>query len=120
MACTCLGMAELPKELREAVRQIVAHLAPEERARLSADLAVAEVEPGNDVGSLFEFRLPGYLALNRNGQMPLPVEGKVRDADGEMLDVVVYVDPNGHLFELELLRWSDGYVQGPDWRTFTI
>jgi hypothetical protein len=113
-------MAQLPNELSEAVRQIVAHLEPEERARLSADLDVAEVECGNDVGSIFEFRLPGYRALHRSGQMPLPVEGRVRDADGEMLDVVLYVDPNGHLFELELLRWAEGNVIGPDWRTFTV
>ncbi len=113
-------MAELPKELREAVRQMVAHLAPEQRARLSADLDVADVELGNDVGSIFEFRLPCYRALHRSGQMPLPVEGKVRDADGEMLDVVLYIDPNGHLFELELLRWAEGYVIGPDWGTFIV
>jgi hypothetical protein len=48
------------------------------------------------------------------------VEGVVKEADGEPLVVVLYSDANGHLYELELIRWAEGYVQGPDWGTFTI
>jgi hypothetical protein len=33
---------------------------------------------------------------------------------------VLHVDPNGRLYELELLRWADGDVIGPDWRTFAV
>jgi hypothetical protein len=115
-----IGMAELPDEMRDAVRQLIAHAQPGRRARLLADLDMAEVEAGNAVGSIFQFRLPGYRAHPRSGQRPLLVEGKVQDADGEILDVVLHVDPNGRLYELELLRWADGDVIGPDWRTFAV
>lgn len=119
-ACTFSAMTELPGELRDVVRQIVARLEPGERTRLLQDLDIATVERGNPAGSILEFRLPGYRALPRSGQRPLLVEARVRDADGEMLDVVLFVDPNGHLYELELIRWADGDVIGPDWRTFAI
>ena len=107
-------------EMQTAIRQLIAKQPQEAQAQLAADFEIAEMESINPFGSILSFRRPGYTSNPRSGQMPLPVEGVVEDADGALLDVVLYVDPNGGLYELELLRWADGYVKRPNWSTFTV
>jgi hypothetical protein len=50
----------------------------------------------------------------------LTPEGKVRDLDGELLDVVLFEDGDGRLFEFELVRYAEGLVLGPDWGALEV
>lgn len=82
------------------------------------DLDTAGVEALNKDRSILRFHLPDYE--RDEGQMPLCPEGSVLDADGEPLEVVVYIDRNSRLMEFELIRYAAGDVIGPDWTTLAV
>ena len=44
----------------------------------------------------------------------------MRDIDGADISVTVYADENDRLLELELVKWAEGPVENPDWRTFKL
>jgi hypothetical protein len=111
-------LAGLTDGERWAVETICAHLADDQRRRHLAELLVAEVELVNEDRSILGFKVPGQAAVP--GQQPIWPEAKVEDADGELLDVVLYQDANGCLLELELVRYADGPVQGPNWSTLNV
>jgi hypothetical protein len=110
--------AALIQDERHAIEKIAAVLRGELRAQLLNDLANAEVAFALPDRSLVEFRLPNAEPASA-GQSPYPVEGRVTDLDGEQLEVVVY-RRNGRLSELELIRYHETPVLGPQWRTFEI
>jgi len=43
------------------------------------------------------------------------VQGELRDKDGARLSFDLFADENGHLLELELVRWGEGDLIEPDW-----
>jgi hypothetical protein len=47
----------------------------------------------------------------------VPIDALVLDADGAKLSVVLAEDENGRLYELQLIRYAQGAVLGPDWTT---
>lgn len=111
-------MDRLTEHERAAVLALITHQPVERRERLISDLAVAEVKALNSDRSILRFHLPDYGRAE--GQNPLCPEGAVIDRDGAVLEVVVYTDRNHRLFELELIRYAEGDVIGPDWATFAV
>lgn len=113
-------MSQLNDHERRAIDLILGRLPTGVREKILLDLEGAVVEVINRDRSILRFHIPGYGGAKSVGQQPLGVEGKVRDQDGELLDVVIYQDANDRLFEFELVRYALGEVIGPDWPTFTI
>ena len=104
---------------RNAVLAILERLEPTQRDRLLADFKSARIEALNAGGTILRFHLPNHVP-ERPGKMPLRVEGRVLDVDGEAIDVVLYDDANGRLFEFELIRHAKGEVIDANWDTFEI
>ncbi len=104
---------------REAVRRIVLALPESRQPSLLRDLAQAELEDRNGIGSILGFRFRGYEVLHPCAQL-LPVEGTVEDADGAALQVMLWLDANDRLYELELVRYDPGNLKGPSWSTFQL
>lgn len=91
------------------------------RCSILKDIATSIARPLRPDRSIIEFDISGYIRPeSRLGQKPLPVEGEVYDSDGQKLTVVVYSDSNGRLFEMEIIRYAEGNVLDPDWRTFQL
>jgi hypothetical protein len=103
----------------KAINRIIARLEPSQRERMVADLAVAEVEVLVLDRSMLRFHLPGHIP-SKPGQAPLTPEAKVRDLDSELLEVVLFEDIDGRLFEFELVRYAEGLVLGPDWSALEV
>ncbi|WP_105510575.1 DUF6984 family protein [Paraburkholderia sp. BL21I4N1] len=102
------------------IRQIASRLEPADGERLLSDLACARAESQLEDGSLVHFYLDGYVRPAHVGQHTFPFEGRLTDADGAAVCVLLFADPGNRLLELEFLRWADGYLQGPDWATLQI
>jgi hypothetical protein len=71
-------------------------------------------------GSTVRFEIAGYTRPPYHGQRLLPVQGMVLDADGETVSVLLHEDENGRIYELELVRYANGNVLGPDWATLKL
>jgi len=90
-----------------------------QRAQMLADLATASVEPLNDDGSILRFHLRDYTRLPGIGRR-VAVDGTARDRDGAYLNVILFTDENDRLYELEVVRFDEGNVVGPDMETLKI
>ncbi|PHY13572.1 hypothetical protein CSW58_04815 [Caulobacter sp. B11] len=112
-------MTELTEHELKAINRIIVRLEPAQRERMLADLAVAEVEVLVPDRSMLRFHLPGHIP-SAPGQAPLTPEAKVRDLDNELLEVVLFEDADGRLFEFELVRYAQALVLGPDWSTLEV
>ena len=42
------------------------------------------------------------------------------DSDGEELSVLLHADENGHLLEVEFIRWDSGGLLGPRCETLAL
>ncbi|WP_408495205.1 DUF6984 family protein [Paraburkholderia sediminicola] len=113
-------LRELTDGERAFVRGIASRLDAKEREELLSDLERARAEPTLDDGSLILFHIEGYQRPPHIGQHTFPFEGRVLDADGAEVCVLLFADPGNRLLELEFLRWGDGGLQGPDWTTLQI
>lgn len=112
------ALSGLTNAERAAMEVICEHLADDQRRQVLAQLRSFDVEVVNEDRSLLRFTGAGQSLAP--GQQPIWPEGKVQDADGELLDVVLYQDANGHLLAFELVRYAQGPVQGPDWTTLKV
>lgn len=113
-------LRELTDGERAFIRSIAFRLDDKERGELLSDLERARAEPTLDDGSLILFHIEGYQRPHHVGQHTFPFEGRVLDADGADVCVLLFADPGNRLLELEFLRWADGGLQGPDWATLQI
>lgn len=96
----------------------VAHrLDDEARVKLLGDLAIAKAEVTLPDGSMIRFHLAGYQRAPYTGQHLYPFEGRLEDADGSQICLLLFADPADRLFELEYVRWWGGDLQNPDWST---
>lgn len=111
---------ELTDSEKSFIRDVAARLAPTNAARLLDDLTSARAESMLDDGSLVLFHIHGHERPNERGQHTYPYEGTLRDADGAVVDVLLFADPSDRLFQLEFLRWGDGPLLKPDWTTLKI
>ena len=113
-------LRELTENERTFIRLIASRLASEESDKLLSDLASAHAEPELEDGSLILFHIDGYERSHRIGQHTFPFEGRLADADGEPVSVLLFADPANRLLQLEFIRWADGQLQGPNWATLEI
>lgn len=111
---------ELTNCEKSFIREVAARLAPPDAARLLDDLEKARAESTLDDGSLIFFHIYGHDRPKERGQHTYPYEGTLRDADGAVVDVLLFADPSDRLVQLEFLRWGDGPLQGPVWTTLKI
>ncbi len=113
-------MRALKREEIELLRAVALRLPEREQSRLISDIENSTAENILPDGSQTRFIIAGYDRPLYNGQQSLSVEGRMRDSDGVELTVLVYTDENGHLLELEMIRWGDGELIDPQWTTLKL
>ena len=91
-----------------------------ERQQLLADLEKASVQNETRDASSIIFQIAGYNRPPYQGQHSFGPEGRMLDQDGAELSVCLYADENGHLLELELIRWGSGDLLGPLLNTLDV
>lgn len=97
-----------------------------ERNQLVLDIQNCTIEDMVPDGSILQFHIDGYERPPFRGQDPFrgedrfPVEGSIKDADGEEMDVLIFSDYNNRVLELEFIRYADGPMLGPDWSSFKL
>lgn len=97
----------------------------EEREHLLTDIGNCMVEGVNHDDSILRFHIDGYQRPPHRGQDTyrgtdrFPLEGRVTDADGADVDVLLFV-VHGRVYELELVKHSADDLMGPDWATFQL
>ena len=84
------------------------------------DLAKATVEEIRDEQLALRFDIDGYTPPSDRYERPLPIHAAVLDTDGATLDVELLTDHNGRLARLDVFRYEQGPVQGPDWTTLRL
>ena len=94
--------------------------ANEEVPRLSLDVPRLFVSEETGDRARITFGMHGYERPPYRGQRALPIEGRLKDLDGDEISAILYVDENARLLELELIRWGHGPLQSPRWDTATI
>ena len=105
---------------RAVLRRFADKLHDGERDRLLEDVDRSTARAATPDGSRIVFEIEGYVRPPYRGQRAFDVEGRARDRDGTELTVVLHADENGRLLELEVIRWDDGDVIGPDWGTLRL
>lgn len=85
-----------------------------------SDLAIAQAQPTLPDRSIIRFHLEGYSRPATGGQELYPFEGVMADLDGTNVDVLLFADAANRLYEMKLVRWEGGDLQGPDWNTLRI
>ena len=83
------------------------------RSELLADVESASVLSRSMDNASITFALSGYVRPPYLGQDTYGFDGKIKDLDGETLEVTLYCDQNGRLLELEFVRWDDNNVIAP-------
>lgn len=111
---------ELTDGEKNFIRGVASRLDPDDRHKLLFDLEHARAEPTLADGSLIQFHIDGYQRPTDVGQHSFQFEGRLADADGAEVCVLLFADPGNRLFELEFLRWEDGELQSPNWTTLRI
>jgi hypothetical protein len=94
-------------------------LVDSKRAQIMADLAQATALPMNDDDTIIRFEIPGYQHPPKSGGRVI-ADSRAKDQDGAYLDVILFTDENDRLYELEIVRFEEGKVIGPDWNTLTF
>lgn len=115
-----MTMRPLTFSEKQVIRSIAERLSGPEREQLLADSEHALAEAVTEDGSRIMFAILGYERPSYRGQHAFGVEGSVTDRDGAELSVLLHADENGRLFELEIVRFDDGPVVGPDWSTLRL
>ena len=113
-------MRRLSEDEEKAVHLLVSGLDEIEQQLLLADLLVCSVESVTKDGARLQFIIPGYQRPPYHGQHSYGVGGALKDKDGTDVDVTLYADENHRILELELIKWGDGPLIKPDWRSFQV
>ncbi len=103
-----------------AIRIVAERLAPDAGRQLLADLHLATAESVTPDGSRIAFSISGYQRPPYRGQRSFGVQGDLLDKDGVKLTFDLFADENGRLLEMELIRWAEGSLVGPDWTTLKL
>ena len=99
-----------------AVSRMAETLPEPQRSQITDDLAHALAEPLNEDSSVIRFEIEGYPRLSRVGRT-MSVDATATDRDGAHLNVILFADESGRLYELEIVRFENGNVIAPDWTT---
>jgi hypothetical protein len=114
-----VAMRSLTVVERALVEAIIDALPQAQADAVRADLGQSRVEDANGDGSLLVFKIEGYDRPQGTGQHAFPAEAMLQDKDGAQLSVALYTDKNDRLFELEIVRWGDGLIIGPNLASLT-
>ena len=104
---------------RMIVSRMCERLPAAQRAQMLADLAGASVEPLNDDCSILRFELQNYTRSAATGRR-VAVDATARDQDGAHLNVILFTDESNRLYELEVVRYDEGNVVGPEMETLRV
>lgn len=104
---------------KTVISRMAGRLSDNQRTQIISDLVNSTVKPKNYDGSIIEFEISGYQRPSFVGAHKL-IEGTLKDADGAHLTVILFADPNGRLYEFEIVRYADGEISGPDWSTLSF
>jgi hypothetical protein len=104
-------------EERAFLEALASKLPANDGESLRYDLQIARVTLDGD---FLHVDLPGYERPEYSGHDNLPVEGKMRAADGGAMSVLVNMDQNDRLLAVEFIRWESLSSVPPDWSTLTI
>ena len=96
----------LPKIIHAFISRCAAMFKGSEREVLLDDLGRASIAKTMDHDSIIIFDLRDYQRPPYAGQSPYRVEGRMLDRDGTELTAALYADRDGHLLELEFIRWG--------------
>jgi hypothetical protein len=108
------SLTEIEKSI---IRQIAERLPFNKQHQLLDDLSRSQAEPVTPDGARIVFHISGYQRPPYRGQHSFGVEGELQDKDGAKLSLDLFADENDRLLELELIRWGEGDLIEPDWRT---
>lgn len=113
----------MKRPLMESEKTAIYHLAEilpvAMRSQIITDLSCASVEPLNESGSIIRFEIENYRRVPNMGRRAI-VDAVAKDSDGAHLNVILFSDENDRLYELEIIRFEDGDVIAPDWKTLTV
>ncbi len=107
---------EFSQEELAFLEAVIEKLSVNAAQRIESDIRIAQVVPEGDFLSV---NLPGYERPDYKGHYNLPVEGKMRAADGGAVSVLVNMDENDRLLAVEFIYWeSPGmcHLTGRRWR----
>lgn len=110
---------KLSAEELNAIRLMLACEPEDDRKRLVESACSARVKNLNENGSILEFVHSGYTRPNQR-QKPVGQEGLIDDADGSIIEVILYWDQNRVISELEMIKISESNDLMIDWSTFRI
>jgi len=113
-------MRSLTECERNVIRAIADFLPLENQRRLLVDLELATAHSVLPDNSVIKFSIAGYDRPPYAGQHSFGVEGELLDRDGTRVGLLLFADQNGRLLELELIRWGDGDLIDPDWKTLKL
>lgn len=105
---------------RTIIEQIAEKMPEPSRSRLLMDLGAASVIDALADGGKVSFAILNYQRPKYQGQHAYGVEGRVDDADGSEISIILYADEEDHLLELELIRWDEGPIQAPNLATLKV
>jgi hypothetical protein len=103
--------AEILRRMAEAEGQ-------EALALVKSDIGRACVVERAGDGTIVRFRVEGEPS--RKGFRPLHATGKLKDIDGSVMDAIVHVDEEGHIKELEFVKWEGDVVFSPQIDTLRV
>lgn len=113
-------MRPLSQEEHSLIVTFAAKLDEAERRQLLDDLKRSTAKSATADGSRIVFDIAGYERPQYRGQHPFGIEGRMLDRDGTELSVLLHADENGHLLELEFIRWDASDLLGPRWETLRL
>lgn len=113
-------MRPLNCEEKKLISIFAGRLEEGERQQLLEDMRGAKASPVTSDGSRIEFSIAGYDRPQYRGQHLFNVEGKMLDADGVELSVLLHADESGRLLELEFIRWDSNDLLEPRWETLKL
>lgn len=107
-------MRPLTDQEQALLEALVDALPANQKVRVRADIELSQVDDVAGDGSRLLFTIEGYDRPPHLGQHTYPVEGTMMDSDGARLHIMLYADANDRLTELEIIRWDNGKVIGPN------
>lgn len=91
---------------RIVIEGVAKRLFSHDASKLLNDLKFASVDDLSSDSNRIYFVIDGYCRPSYEGQHQYPVEIRLNDMDGTDVTAILYADANGHLYELEFIKWG--------------
>ena len=113
-------MRQLTPEERQALLALAQGMEINKKDRFLSDVEDCSVEEATSDGSRLVFHLANYQRPPYRGQHAYLVEGSLKDSDDTDISVLLHADENDRVLELELIKWGEARIVGPNWETFKV